>query len=130
MTSKEAYNYLLGLLESGGNMRWSLVKESMDKFKELIDQQSNPTLSECIKEWEDREWETIYRENHIIFRHHKTYKVIEIDSINLSYKTDEWYDPERPYADRLNIDEIQYITLDLHNLIHKTLKALEVEDGK
>lgn len=37
MTSKEAYNYLLGLLESGGDMRWSLVKESMDKFKELVD---------------------------------------------------------------------------------------------
>ena len=127
MTSKEAYNYLLGLLESGGDMRWSLVKESMDKIKELIDQQSNPTLSECIKEWEDRGYETIYHEKHIIFRHHKTYKVIEIDSINLSYKTDEWYDPKRPYADRLNIDEIQYITLDLHNLIHKTLKALEVK---
>ena len=127
MTSKEAYNYLLGLLESGGDMRWSLVKESMDKFKELIEQQSNSTLSDCIKEWEDRGYETIYHEKHIIFRHHKTYKVIEIDSINLSYKTDEWYDPKRPYADRLNIDEIQYITLDLHNLINKTIKALEVE---
>lgn len=53
MTSKEAYNYLLGLLELEDDIRWPLVKESMDKFKELVDQQSNPTLSECIKEWED-----------------------------------------------------------------------------
>ena len=74
MTSKEAYNYLLGLLESGGDMRWSLVKESMDKIKELIDQQSNPTFEECIKEWEDRGWE-VYVSNREI-------ELLETNSLN------------------------------------------------
>lgn len=39
MTSKEAYNYLLGLLELEDDIRWPLVKESINKFKELIDLQ-------------------------------------------------------------------------------------------
>jgi hypothetical protein len=86
---------------------------------------NKPTLLECIKEWEEKGYEIISGDNCIVFRHHKTYKAIEINLINLSYKTYEWYDEKRPIGDRLNIDEAQFITLDLHNLIHKTIKALE-----
>ena len=84
-------------------------------------------LEQIIKLWEEAGFEAIHRANHIIFRHHVTYKTIEICLINLSYKTYEWYDEKRLIADRLNNDEAQSITFDLHNLIHKTLMALGKE---
>lgn len=140
MTSKEAYNYLLGLLESGGDMRWSLVKESMDKFKELIDQQSileeynvtpenirevlltgqmfrnQPTLEECIKEWEDRGYECL-KGSHIISLFHKE-KDIEI----AIYLEDKSYCKAEK-----NGTDYEWITFEEHQLLTKTLKALEVE---
>lgn len=79
----------------------------------------NPTLSECIKEWESRGYEV--RENtefHILFRHTVNDNVVEIFKSNLSYMSYQYYD------DRT----ILSIPFDLHNLIHKTLKALEVEN--
>ena len=118
MTSKEAYNYLLGLLESGGDMRWSLVKESMNKFKELIDRQSNPTLSECIKEWEDRGWTVDEL---------KQFPVIKIWKLNKEQRVvDNIYVFNKTLKSKLDFDA-DYETL---NLLTKTLKALEVEDGK
>jgi hypothetical protein len=135
MTSKEAYNYLLGLLESGGDMRWSLVKESMDKFKELVDQQDileeynvtpeilrevlltgqmfrkQPTLSQCIKEWEEREF--IVNNNELyIFLHHEQYGIsMFINKKEIKYHVYHGY-----------------ISLELNELLNKTLKALEVKE--
>ena len=111
MTSKEAYNYLLGLLESGGDMRWSLVKESMDKFKELIEQQSNSTLLECIKVWVDKGF--IVNNNDLyIFLHHEQQGIsMFINKEEIKYHT--YYG---------------YISLELNELLTKTLKALEVEN--
>ena len=116
MKSKEAYNYLLGLLESGGDMRWSLVKESMDKFKELIEQQSNPTFSECIKEWEERGWKVEEREGAIQIDYMKFGRISEI----YIYKA---------------LKEVRILYENLHyeefHLLSKTLKALEeMKDGK
>ena len=117
MTSKEAYNYLLGLLESGGDMRWSLVKESMDKFKELIDQQSNPTFSECIKEWEEKGFEV---EN--------TYRYLSFRSIDLNIDITIDKKVRDVQICVCHYNYAQTISFDLHNLIHKTIKALEVEN--
>lgn len=104
-----------------------IYRKHRNNLQGLINQSKPLTLDECIKKWEEKGFETIERENYIIFRHHKTYKTIEIYLVNLSYKTYEWYDEKRPIADKLNIDEAQFITYDIHNLITKTLKALEEE---
>ena len=136
MTSKEAYNYLLGLLESGGDMRWSLVKESMDKFKELIDQQNileeynvrpenirevlftgqmfrnQPTLEECIKDWEEKGFIVDNNKFCIHLEH-------------IQYQGDMFiHKEEKKYHVHYG-----YISLELNELLTKTLKALEVEDG-
>lgn len=112
--------------ECGGEVPQNIL-DTLNEIKQMF--RNQPSLSECIKEWEDRGFEIIERENYIIFRHHKTYKSIAIYLIDLSYISYEWYDAKRPIANRLNVDEAQSITLELHNLIHKTLKALEVEKG-
>ena len=115
MTSKEAYNYLLGLLESGGDMRWSLVKESMNKFKELIDRQSNPTLSECIKEWNKKGFDVdVYALEIVIYNYSTVDK--EEDEIEISIRLDN------KIISYVNDVELSF---DLHHLLSKTLKALE-----
>ena len=84
-----------------------------DLYDELTQE---PTLSECIKEWEEREFEV--RENtdhHLLFRHHKEDNVVEIFKRDLSYMFYQWFDDGTQLS----------IPFDLHNLIHKTLKALE-----
>ena len=128
---QEALNELKDLVHSELDGTKMLNKHLVycNTLQDLIDQNKPLTLAECIKEWKDRGFEIIEQENYIIFRHHKTYKTIEIYLVNLSYKTYEWYDEKRPIADKLNIDEAQSITYDIHNLITKTLKALEVENG-
>ena len=118
MTSKEAYNYLLGLLESGGDMRWSLVKESMDKIKELIDQQSNPTLSECIKEWE---------ENYGVLQNDEYYLEV-IDEWNVRILIDKKTKRYQCYSvsdDIRRLETPMFVEIDAHHLLSKTLKALE-----
>ena len=108
MTSKEAYNYLLGLLESGGDMRWSLVKESMNKFKELIDQQSNPALLECIKEWNEKGFDVDVYALEIAI--HNCYIEFTIDLKDKTLFMEGEYN-SFPY--------------DVVHLLSKTLKALE-----
>ena len=113
MTSKEAYNYLLGLLESGGDMRWSLVKESMDKFKELIDQQSNHTLLECIKEWNEKGFDVDIYALEIAIHNHNIEFTIDLKDKTLFME-----------------GEYNSFPYDVVHLLSKTLKALEVENGK
>lgn len=79
-------------------------------------QNKNPTLSECIKEWEDRGFEVRVNSIHYLFliNYDKNIKVL-FRKFELSYKVEDFYDDEDSCV----------ISYELHNLIHKTLKALE-----
>jgi hypothetical protein len=71
------------------------------------------TLSECIKEWEDRGF--IVNNNELyIFLHHEQYGIsMFINKKEIKYHVYHGY-----------------ISLELNELLNKTLKALEVEDDK
>lgn len=79
---------------------------------------AKPTLDECIREWEERGWTkskgalSVY--NWIYFTKGEAEITFYLDTI--TYHCDCNYE--------LNID------IDLHNLIGKTLKAMEVENDK
>lgn len=97
-----------------------LARHYIDILKELVDQQSNPTLLECIKEWEDRGYLCfLSKEPKLLdISNLEEYSVIKIGLENKHY---------------IKVDSVLYssfvpITFEEHNLIHKTLKALEVED--
>jgi hypothetical protein len=91
-----------------------LTKRNKDKLKELT---QNPTLSECIKEWEDKGYECL-KGSHIISLFHKE-KDIEI----AIYLEDKSYCKAEK-----NGTDYEWITFEEHQLLTKTLKALEVEE--
>lgn len=131
---QEAYDYLLGLLELEDDIRWPLVKESMSKFKELIDQQAileeynvtpeilrevlltgqmfrnQPTLLECIKEWNEKGFDVDVYALEIVI--HNCYIEFTIDLEDKTLFMEGEYN-SFPY--------------DVVYLLSKTLKALEVE---
>jgi hypothetical protein len=84
-----------------------LTKRNKDKLKELTHQ---PTLSECIKEWEDRGF--IVNNNELyIFLYHEQYGIsMFINKKEIKYHVYHGY-----------------ISLELNELLNKTLKALEAE---
>lgn len=87
------------------------------KYDELI---KISTLEECLKEWEERGFEL--KENtvhHLLVRHYKDDNVVEIFKRDLSYMFYQWYDDGTQLS----------IPYELHNLIHKTIKALEVTNN-
>lgn len=92
-------------LEQDINVLWELH----NKYQELTHQ---PTLSECIKEWEDRGWKTSYI----------------CDGINLSKLNDDIEEYFYFDKDLKRIDCNCFISFDLIPLIHKTIKALEVSE--
>ena len=81
-----------------------------DLYDELTQE---PTLDECIKEWEEKGW-----------RWH-----MDKICIKLFNKEDEEIDIHIWLSDKTYTkaykEFYQYITIEEHNLIHKTLKALE-----
>lgn len=87
-------------------------------------EKDNPTLSECIKKWEDRGWEvektSIYMSLKC-FSNHKPDNYCHI-FINIISKVF--------FAELIEKNKKQalVIGIDLLDLIHKTLKALEVEE--
>lgn len=85
--------------------------EYCDTLQELINQQSNPTLSECIKEWESRGWTW-----------NKKYTFFVLKKFN---QEQHYYDNLYIYRDEKKIQSDFTITFDLIPLIHKTLKAME-----
>jgi hypothetical protein len=90
------------------------ILDTLNEIKQIFKNQ--PTFDECIKMWEDRGFEVKENTDHnLLFRHHKEDNVVEIFKRGLSYM---YY----PYFDDGTILSIPY---ELHNLIHKTLKALE-----
>lgn len=141
MTNEEAYNYLLGLLELEDDIRWPLVKESMDKFKELIDQQSileeynvtpeilrevlltgqmfrnQPTLLECIKEWNEKGFDVDIYALEIAIHNHSTVK----------YEADEVEFIIDLLSKQVSMPKGCWAKLDfkIYHLLSKTLKALE-----
>lgn len=140
---QEAYDYLLGLLELEDDIRWPLVKESMSKFKELIDQQAileeynvtpeilrevlltgqmfrnQPTLLECIKEWNEKGFDVdVYAVEIVIYNYSTVDK--EEDEIEISIRLDN------KIISYTNDVELSF---DLHHLLSKTLKAVEVNNN-
>lgn len=97
--------------------RYPILYDTIKYLEEYQKTLSNPTLDDCIKEWEERGW-----------RWH-----MDKICIKLINKEDEDIDihmwlSDKTYAKAYK-EFYQYITLEEHNLIHKTLKALEVKDG-
>lgn len=119
MTSKEAYLKIVDFINDIqlGIERSSLdIVEPLNVIKKLTKQQSNSTLSECIKEWEDRGFVYENNDKRIYFANEKENILIYIQK-ELKDVTISVY----------HYNYAQTISFDLYNLIHKTLKALEVE---
>lgn len=119
--SQQALNELRVLVHSeldGTRMLDEYLKHC-DILQKLVDKQSNPTLSECIKEWEDRDFEVVDNSiNYLYVRNYNKNIKVLFRKFELSYKVEDFYDDEDSLV----------VSYELHNLIHKTLKALEVEE--
>jgi hypothetical protein len=92
--------------------------EELDKVARYFinEKHSQPTLSECIKEWEEREWTVDEL---------KQFPVIKIWKLNQEQcVVDNIYIFNKTLTSKIDFDA-DYETL---NLLTKTLKALEVED--
>lgn len=111
MTSKEIIKELRKeidkILQTGKSLRSYRIYQYLDMLEK-----DNPTLSECIKEWEDRGWTSFKSKSFGWFIVEKDCKKIIFDWNEINYSCAKEFD----------------IDLELHNLINKTLKALEVED--
>ena len=90
-----------------------------DTLQKLVNQQSNPTLSECIKEWEDNGCFITESNKELIIESCEDFRDLDITicKANLIYETSNYY-RNKPAC----------ISPDLHHLLSKTLKALEVEN--
>jgi hypothetical protein len=111
MTSKEAYIKIQEFINDVqlGIKRSSLdIIEPLNIIRELTKEQT--TLLECIKEWEERGF--IVNNNELyIFLHHEQYGIsMFINKKEINYHV--YYG---------------YISLELNELLNKTLKALDVE---
>lgn len=84
----------------------------------LFHEKIEPTLDECIRKWEEKEFEVENNDKSISFRNTKLNIDIYVDKLCKEIQICVCH---YNYA--------QTISFDLHNLIHKTLKALEVENG-
>ena len=119
---KLAYEYILGVLELGGDMKWPLTIDGMNIFKELVDEKLNkPTLDECIKKWEEKGFE-------IISHTKERFEVYKqwIEKINhCSHHTSAKVVIEKDYFYIVGQFSNEYT-----QLLTKTLKALEAENDK
>lgn len=95
------------------------IYEYLDEIEKFINQQSNPTLSECIKEWEEKGF--------IVNNQFKDYQYYTISS--------GYFDMEDIfiYISLNSVNEFYYsleghLNIELNELLAKTLKALEVEE--
>lgn len=88
-----------------------LTKRNKDKLKELT---HHPTLSECIKEWNEKGFDVdVYAVEIVIY---KPSSVDKEDEIEISIRIDN------KIISYVNDVELSF---DLHHLLSKTLKALE-----
>lgn len=96
------------------------VFEELEVIKELVDQTKTLTLEEVKKEWGEKGWKIDEDAFFKTITFIKGDRGIEFDIEEKSYFT---FQPE---ADHNSFD----IDIEFHTLIHKTLKALEVENEK
>ncbi len=120
MTSKEQLIEAFKTIER--TLEYDCDKELTILYDFIKQQTNQPTLSECIKEWEEEGFEVRENSLHYLFliNYDKNINIL-FRKFELSYKVEDFYDDE----DSLVVSFV------LHNLIHKTLKALEeMKDGK
>ena len=92
-----------------------LTKRNKDKLKELTHQRA---LLECIKEWNEKGFDVeIYALEIVIYNYSSVDK--EEDEIEISIRLDK--------KTIFYVNDVE-LSFDLHHLLSKTLKALEVED--
>ena len=96
-------------------------KEVFMQYCDDIEQEltQQPTLSDCIKEWEEKGFKVENNDKRISFENKKENTVIYVDKKIKEVQICVFH---YNYA--------QNISFDLHNLIHKTLKALEVQNNE
>ena len=83
----------------------------MDKFKELIEQQSSSTLSECIKEWNENGFDVDIYALEIAIHNHNIEFTIDLKDKTLFME-----------------GEYNSFPYDVVHFLSKTLKALEMEE--
>lgn len=121
MTKKDyklAYEYIYGLLNCDDeSMRWPLTINSMNIFKELVDEKiNNPSLEEIKKEWEELGYKWFEND----------YKIELITTVN-DFVTNIYLDKvDKKYCCFDGGTEEGYvsITIQEHQLLTKTFKAL------
>ena len=120
MTSKEIDEILKSPITQSAKGRFISI-EQLEQIKNKLEEsgkQSNLTLLECIKEWNEKGFDVdIYALEIVIYNYSTVDK--EEDEIEISI-----------YLDKKTIYYVNDVELsfDLHHLLSKTLKALEVED--
>ena len=120
MTNKEAYLKIQEFINEVqlGIKRSSLdIIEPLNIIRALTKEQSNPTLSDCIKEWEEREFMVTEYARGLLIESKKYDLTIDICKANLIYEISDYFESNPAF-----------MTPELHHLLTKTLKALEVEN--
>lgn len=116
---KLAYDYIYNLINlDDESMKWPLTIDSMNIFKELVDEKLNePTLEQVKKMWEENGWKVSEDGYFETITFIKGEKGIEFDIKDKTYFTFQ--------------KELEHNSFDidckLHALITKTIKALEKE---
>ena len=112
---QEALNKLKHRGERFGQDLYDTAKDEIDILQDLIDQNKPLTLEECIQEWEERGWKYYYDDyyNWHCFTNKRVKNIIKIDDKDNRYWT----------------SKMVFIDIELNELLSKTLKALEVENG-
>ena len=88
------------------------ILDTLNEIKQMF--RNQPTLSECIKEWNERGFDVdVYAVEIVIY---KPSSVDKEDEIEISIRIDN------KIISYVNDVELSF---ELHNLIHKTLKALD-----
>ena len=118
MTSKEAY---LKIQDFINDIQLGITRSSLDIVEPLnvirnLTKQSQPTLSECIKEWEDKDCDVIEWNNP------KRYEISNVD--------ETIYFEIIQIKGKYLVDNhcCEYAKPEIIHLLSKTLKALEVEN--
>ena len=86
-----------------------------DLYDEL---NQNPTLSECIKEWNEKGFDVDVYALEIVIHNYSTVDKEE-DEIEISIRLDK--------KTIFYVNDVE-LSFDLHHLLSKTIKALEVEE--
>ena len=127
MTSKEIDEILKSPITQSAKGSFMSI-EQLEQIKNKLEeseQQLNYTLSECIKEWNEKGFDVdVYALEIVIYN----YSTLEIVIYN--YSTVDKEEDEIEISIRLDNKIVSYtndveLSFDLHHLLSKTLKALE-----